>query len=121
MQAKTIALSLLTVLSPALGFPQGSGSTSPNDGSFRVIHSIRGTLTHIDEEKGLVTVQDRKGNVVTAKMSKGTTLKADKGTAFRELSDEGELALAHLATGLPVKLTFRSVDWTVLELKVLKS
>jgi hypothetical protein len=121
MQLKMFALSLFAILAPSLGFAQGSGSTSPNEGSFRVIHSVRGTIMHIDEEEGLVTVEDRKGNVVTAKMSKGTTLKADKGTAFRELSDEGELALSHLKTGLPVKLTFRSVDWTILELKVLKS
>jgi hypothetical protein len=121
MQLKMIALSLFATLAPSLGFSQGSGSTSLNDGSFRVIQSVRATLTHIDEEKGLVTVEDRKGNVITAKMSKGTILKADKGTAFRELSDSSELALSHLTVGLPVKLTFRSVDGTILELKVLKS
>ncbi len=121
MQSKTIAVALLVVLAPAIGWAQGSGSTGPSDGSFRVTHSVRGTLVQIDLEKGLVTVKDRKGNVVTAKVSEGTSLKADKGTALRELSEQGELSLGHFERGSPVKMTFRSVDWSVLELKVLKS
>lgn len=120
MQPKTIAVALLMVLAPVMGWAQGSGS-GPTDGSFRVTLSVRGTLVHVDQEQGLVSVKDRKGNVVTAKVSPGTTLKADKGTALRELSEQGELSLAHFEVGSPVKLTYRSVDWTALELKVLRS
>ncbi len=122
MQSKTFAVASLMVLAPAIGWAQGSGSTGPADGgSFRVTQSVRGTLVQLDLEKGLVSVRDRKGNVVTAKVSEGTTLKADKGTSLRQLSEQGELSLAHFETGFPVKLTYRSVDWSVLELKVLKS
>jgi len=121
MQPKTIAAALFILLAPATGWSQGSGSTAPADGSFRVTQSVRGTLVQIDVEQGLVSVKDRKGNVITAKVSKGTILKADKGTALRELSEQGELSLAHIQKGSAVKLTYRSVDWTVLELKVLKS
>jgi len=121
MQAKTIAMALFFGLMPAIGWAQGSGSTAPADGSFRVTQSVRGTLVALDVDQGLVSVKDRKGNVITVKVSTGTILKADKGTALRELSEEGELSLAHFETGFPVKLTFRTVDWTALELKVLKS
>ena len=122
-----IVLTVVMIV-PVLAFAQGSGgrqeSSSPpaagSNGSpiqaFETTKSIKLRLVAVRND-GTLAVTDEKGAPLTAKVDKKVAIRADKGT---ELSGQKHIQLSSLEPGMLLKVTYRTSDQVVVELRILK-
>jgi hypothetical protein len=126
MKTRSAVLAVLLLGLPAGALAQGSGSHGPvvrpptygGDSleNFNVLRSFEGTLHAIDEKEAAVIVDEAKtGRRVSFLLDRKVKLKADKKS---ELGGRKDLSLADLKPGQPVKLTVRTTDAVVVELRV---
>ena len=124
MKLSKIAPLLLVLFLPAVALAQGSGSTRsrPTYGSsspaFVVLRIVKGTVTTIEADRGLIVVKDKKGKMHEFKVDNKTKYKAEKKT---ELRGKKGISLADFQLGQPVKVTYRADDGTVTELRLKRS
>lgn len=121
MKLSKIAPLLLVLFLPAVALAQGSGSTGsrPTYGSsspaYAVTRSVKGTVTTIEADRGLIVVEDKNGKMHEFKVDNKTKYKAEKKT---ELRGKKGISLADFQLGQPVKVTYRADDGTITELRL---
>lgn len=124
MKLSKIAPLLLVLFLPAVALAQGSGSTGsrPTYGSsspaYAVTRSVKGTVTTIEADRGLIVVKDKNGKMYEFKVDNKTKYKAEKKT---ELRGKKGISLADFQLGQPVKVTYRADDGTITELRLRRS
>ncbi len=108
---------------PTMALAQGSGSSRPPAGNrgqstgpsaFAVTRSLKGTITHIDSERGVIVVQEKKGKRHTLKISENTKFKVGKNSKV----SERDFTLSNLEIGQRVNLTYLRADLTVTRLQI---
>jgi hypothetical protein len=125
MKCRSAVLTVALIGLPAAALAQGSGSHGPvvrpptyGDSleNFNVLRSFEGTLHAVDEKEGAVIVDEVKtGRRVSFLLDRKVKLKADKKS---ELGGRKDFSLADLRPGQAVKLTVRTTDAAVVELRV---
>ncbi len=129
MKSRTILAGtiLLTLLCAAAAAAQSIAPTAPDthnlpehmntaDPPYYQRHKLTGEITRVDADTNTVVVREAKtGANYTFHVNKDTLLRADSKT---ELAGRKHLSLADFKAGHPVRLTVRSADSKLLEVRL---
>ena len=108
---------LLTIALAALAIPAAAQGSRPADTpNFQTYRSIDGVIEYLDTQERIVVLREKRSDeLVKFPVDAKVKLKADKKT---ELSAVDDIALADFKVGHTVRLTFRTRDYAVTELKL---
>jgi hypothetical protein len=101
------------LLVPSAARAQGSGSVERGIQNFDTTRSIEGKIVAIDAREGIL-ILDYKEEKYKVEIDEKVDLKADKKTGLHK----AELTLKHFEAGSRVKLTIRTSDGRLLELRL---
>jgi hypothetical protein len=116
---RMLALAALVGPLPDSTRAQGSGSVGGGTtGGFQVVRQVDGTLVSVDEGERVIVLEEKKtGKQLTLPVDPEIKLRADKNSS---LGGRRDLTLASFTAGQPVRISLRTTDQVVVEMKLKK-